>query len=91
MRLGNSSSVHTIRFGLEKTNHCIDRKVFLFPEDFPIISYQFNISSQEGFKIVHGLLSNKNFRIPIKKNKGPPYPAHFAVLGRKRGVFSKLS
>ena len=40
---------------------------------------------------MHGLLSNKNIRIPIKtKFRDPPYRLHQAIFGQKRGVFSKV-
>jgi hypothetical protein len=40
---------------------------------------------------LHGLLSNKNIRIPTKnKVWGPPLPPHYAIFGRKRGVFWKV-
>ena len=43
-----------------------------------------------GFKILHGLLSHKNIRIPIKKIIGdPPSPPHYAIFVRTKGVFSK--
>ena len=35
-----------------------------------------------GFEILHGLLSNKNIRIPTQKNVGdPPYPRVMVYLG----------
>ena len=43
--LGNSSSSHTLIFGLEDTNSRVYKEVFLFLEDFPI--YQFHMSSQK--------------------------------------------
>jgi hypothetical protein len=40
------------------------------------------------FEILHRLLSNKNIRIPTKKKfRDPPYTPHYAIFGRKRGVF----
>ena len=40
---------------------------------------------------MHGLLSNTNIRITIKKkNFGTPYRLHYDTFGRTRGVFSKV-
>jgi hypothetical protein len=43
-------------------------------------------------RVLDGLLSNKNIRIPTRnKIGGHPYPPHYAIFGWKRGVFSPLS
>ena len=40
---------------------------------------------------MHGLLTNKNRRIPTKKKFGDPlYPLHYHIFGGSRGVFSKV-
>ena len=42
----------------------------------------------EGVVVVflHGFLTIKNIRIPIKKNVGdPPYPTHYVIFGRTSG------
>ena len=38
-----------------------------------------------GFEILHGLLTHKNIRIPIKKYGHPPFPLQYANFGRTRG------
>jgi hypothetical protein len=45
-----------------------------------------------GSKTLHGLLTHKNIRIPIKKNNSgtPPTPLTMLYLGGLRGVFSKV-
>jgi hypothetical protein len=52
----------------------------LFLSSFSPLSLLFSLGSllfsqkevSYGFEILHGLLSNKNIRIPTKKNWGPP-------------------
>ena len=52
--------------------------------------------SQKGlcysFEILHGLLTHKNNRIPMKKNFGdPPYPPKKAYFGRTRAKMGRYS
>jgi hypothetical protein len=43
-----------------------------------------------GFEILHGLLSNKNSRIPTKKKLGgPPLPSDYGIFGGTN--FEKMS
>ena len=42
------------------------------------------------FEILHGLLNNKNIRVPIKKKLRAPLPPHYANFGQNMGVFLKV-
>ena len=44
-----------------------------------------------GFEILHGLLSNKNIRIPTQQKKlGTPLPLALCYIWADKGVFSKV-
>ena len=41
----------------------------------------------QGSEIFNGHLTQKNIRIPLKKELGTPFPPHFVIFGWKQRVF----
>ena len=68
----------------------------IFPLLLGVVVVTTVIKTPEGVVVVfiflHGLLTNKNIRIPINNKKvgDPPYPPHYHIFGGTRGVNSKI-